>query len=451
MNLGEVKRVYFLGIGGIGMSSLARYFKKQGAQVSGYDKTPSSLTEELVKEGILVHCNESIEQIDTTADLYVYTPAIPKTHQAFAAVTNQGGEWYKRSQVLQWITEQAKTIAISGTHGKTTTSAFLTHIMHQVQGNISGFVGGVMTNYDSNLIASDNSEFIVVEADEYDKSFLRLKPEIAVVTSLDPDHLDIYGTFDQMKADYRTFAKSAEKLLVHQRLLNEFPGSITYSCDDVKADYFADNISVHESLFHFNVTHKSEVIGRFESQLPGKHNVENALAAISIAHIIGLDMNLVVKAIASFRGVHRRFERVFESARVRLVDDYAHHPIEINAAISAARDLYPDTNITVVFQPHLFTRTRDLEDDFVESLNQADQVILLPIYPAREEPIDGVSSENLLNKLSLKTKLLVEKTDVSKAVLSLSSETVLVLGAGDIDRCVDSLARTLEDWSKNVE
>ncbi len=451
MNIAEVKSAYFLGIGGIGMSALARYFKKQGAHVSGYDKTSSPLTDELCREGISVHFDDSEMHLTKDSDLFVYTPAIPKSHPSFHRVRDLGKEWFKRSQVLQWITEQGKTLAISGTHGKTTTSAFLTHVMHEVHGKSSGFVGGVMTNYHSNLVATANSEFIVVEADEYDKSFLRLKPEIAVVTSLDPDHLDVYGTFDQMKEDYKTFGASANHLIVHYRLKEEFPQAKTYGVEVENADYLAKHINVENGRFYFEVFFKGDSIGRFDSQLPGRHNVENALAAISVAHQLALDSVAIAKAISSFKGVQRRFERVLDSGGVRLVDDYAHHPIEIKAAISAARELYPDTKITVVFQPHLFSRTRDLEDDFVTSLNGADEVILLPIYPAREEPIEGVSSNNLLKKLSLKTKLLVEKTHLGKAVLSLSPETVLVLGAGDVDRCVLPLAKTLEDWINHVE
>jgi UDP-N-acetylmuramate--alanine ligase len=451
MNLNEVKRVYFLGIGGIGMSALARYFKNQGAQVSGYDKTPSNLTQKLEAEGISIHFDESISHVDLEADLYVYTPAIPVAHPALETVKNNGGNWFKRSQVLQWIAEQSKTLAISGTHGKTTTSAYLSHIMHQVHGKTTGFVGGIMNNYNSNLITASNSEFTVVEADEYDKSFLRLSPDVAVITSLDPDHLDIYGTFDQMKIDYQTFAASANQLLVHKRLSADFPEAKTYSCDDNDVDYVANSIRVQDSLFYFEVKYQKELLDKFNTQLPGKHNIENALAAISVAHVLGLNMDSVAHAVASFRGVNRRFDRVYESASVRLVDDYAHHPVEIDAAISAARDLYPNTKITVLFQPHLFSRTRDLEDDFVKSLDNADEVVLLPIYPAREKPIEGVSSDNLLKKLSLKTKLLVQKTHLSKAVLSLSPETVLVLGAGDIDRCVNPLAKALKDWVEHVE
>lgn len=450
MNLSVIQRIYFLGIGGIGMSALARYFKKQGAVVSGYDKTPSTLTESLESEGIDIHFDDDLHKVDKNADVFVYTPAIPKSHPAFQLVRNLGKTWYKRSEVLQWITDECKTLAISGTHGKTTTTAILTHIMHDSFGNTAGFVGGVMSNYNSNLITSQNPEYAVVEADEYDKSFLRLNPEIAVVTSLDPDHLDIYGSFDQMKSDYKKFAKNAKRLLVNASLAKDFDIAKTYSAK-TEADYTAKNIQVVNGRFEFDVHCAAEWIGKFNTSLPGRHNVENALAAIAINHMLNTDMVAVASALASFQGVHRRFERVFEQGQVRLIDDYAHHPVEISAAISAARELYPKTKITVIFQPHLFSRTRDLEDDFAMSLSEADEVILVPIYPAREEPIDGVSSDHLLKKVSLKTKHLVEKSDLTKAVLSLSPETVLVLGAGDIDRWVNPLANCLKDWINNVE
>ncbi|MEZ4720624.1 MAG: UDP-N-acetylmuramate--L-alanine ligase [Flavobacteriales bacterium] len=443
MNLSEVKSVYLLGIGGIGMSALARYFKRNGASVSGYDKTPSDLTDQLIEEGIPVHFDERTEHV-TQADLYIYTPAIPKNHPAFEHVRNMGMEWFKRSQVLEWITQQSKCIAVSGTHGKTTTTAFLAHILHECKANVSAFVGGVMTNYDSNLIASPNSEYTVVEADEYDRSFLRLHPEIAIVTSLDPDHLDIYGTFEQMKADYRTFASAAKTLIVNERVKTEFPAALTYG-QNQGSNYQVVNIQVVDGRFQFDVQFKDQRIGTFRSSLPGRHNVENALAAITVCHQLGIDMKAVENAVASFKGVQRRFERVVDQENIVLVDDYAHHPKEIEAAIGAARELYPNKKLSVVFQPHLYTRTRDLEDGFVDSLSKSDELILLPIYPAREEPISGVSSANLLNKCPLKTKLMVEKSHLVNAVLSLSPEVVLMLGAGDIDRLVKPLAKALEN------
>lgn len=451
MNLTNIHRVYMLGIGGIGMSALARYFKINGAAVSGYDKTPSDLTEELISEGIPVHFDESIEAIDTEADLFVFTPAVPKEHPAFEAVRQTDKEWFKRSQVLEWITDQTPTLAVAGTHGKTTTSALLTHILHECRGNISGFVGGIMTNYESNLIAASDSQHIVVEADEYDRSFMRLHPEIAIITSMDADHLDVYGSHETMKDDFRAFAAQVKQLIVHESIASDIndANKLTYGPSNT-ADYHYDSLRVEEGRFVFQVQKQGRVLGEFRLSLPGRHNVENALAAIAVAAELGCAPSGLQSAIASFQGVRRRFERVLDVAGITVIDDYAHHPKEIEAAIGAARELFPDKKLTVVFQPHLYTRTRDLEDGFVESLSKADELILLPIYPARELPISGVSSANLLNKVSLKTRQLVEKSQVVNAVLSLSPETVLMLGAGDIDRLVKPVANALKDKA-NVE
>lgn len=446
-DLKNIKRVYMLGIGGIGMSALARYFKAGGAHVSGYDKTPSSLTDELAAEGIEVHFDPAVENVDLEADLYIYTPAIPVTHPSFEWVQVRGGRWRKRSEVLEGITAQTPTIAVAGTHGKTTTTAFLSHLLHQAGVPITAFVGGIMTNYRSNLITAPQPQYAVVEADEYDRSFLRLKPRIAVITSMDPDHLDIYGNLDNMRKDYRSFASASGKLLVHSSVAEEFthPDKVVYGAIPGQCTYRYDNVRVEGRRFCFTVWKDNTDLGQFEIQLPGKHNIENALAALSVALELGVDIQEIRVALASFRGVGRRFERVLDTPTLSVIDDYAHHPREIEAAIAAARMLYPGGKLTVVFQPHLFTRTRDLEDGFVESLNRADEVILLPIYPAREEPIAGVSSDNLLSRLSLKTKLLVEKRDLVNAVLSLSPENVLMLGAGDIDRLVDPLVKALKN------
>lgn len=443
MNLNAIHSVYLLGIGGIGMSALARYFKLKGARVAGYDKTPSQLTEELEAEGITVHFDEETHNV-MEADLYIFTPAIPKEHPAFEFIRSQGYTWYKRSEVLQWITDQTTTVAVAGTHGKTTTTAILAHLLHQTRGNVAAFVGGVMTNYQSNLISCEEPTLTVVEADEYDRSFLRLAPEIAVITSLDPDHLDIYGTFESMKDDYRTFAARAKTLIVHENVQHEFehPNKLIYGFAE-SADFQIKNIQVEGGRFHFDVNQQHD----FQLQLAGKHNVENATAALAVC--AQFDQN-AAEALAEFKGVRRRFERVLESGNKVVVDDYAHHPKEIEAAVNAAKTLYPNKKVAVVFQPHLFTRTRDLEEGFVESLAMADEVILLPIYPARELPIEGVSSANLLNKLPLKTKQLVEKSNLVNAVLSLSAEVVLMLGAGDIDRLVQPLVNELK-LTSNVE
>jgi len=440
MDLRDVKKVYLLGIGGIGMSALARYFKGMGAKVSGYDKTPSALTDQLIEEGIDVGFEESSNVLDE-ADLFIYTPAIPMDHTAFDYVKSKGNKWYKRSEVLEWITREIKTIAIAGTHGKTTTTGITAHLLHESRGDIAAFVGGVMTGYNSNLITAKSPNYVVVEADEYDRSFLRLHPNIAVITSLDPDHLDIYGTFEEMKKDYKTFALRAEFLIVHEDVADMFdhPNKRIYG-KGAKSQIRYSNLNVVKGAFNFTI-HGSD---HYSLSLAGEHNVENATAAIAVSEELEVSVHLAQKAVASFVGIKRRFERVLETPSKVVIDDYAHHPEEIKAALAAARTLYGERKIAVVFQPHLFSRTRDLEEGFVESLSRADEVILLPIYPARETPIDGVSSENLLNKLTLKTKQLVQKSDLLNAVLSLHAEVVLILGAGDIDRFVQPIANAVK-------
>ncbi|MEX2597152.1 MAG: UDP-N-acetylmuramate--L-alanine ligase [Salibacteraceae bacterium] len=442
MNLNQVHSVYFLGVGGIGMSAIARYFIVQGKRVSGYDKTSSELTDQLIDEGIPVQFSDDPKLVPF-ADLYVYTPAIPENHPVFDHVRGKGGKWYKRSEVLEWITKTNKTIAIAGTHGKTTTTAITAHVLEHCIGNISAFVGGVLSESNKNIIAAESPEYIVVEADEYDRSFLRLHPNILVITSLDADHLDIYGTYAEMLKDYRTLAGRAQKLIIHESIAGLFdhPNKKSYGLSPT-CDYHYKNMRVEKGAFVFesNITDIS-----FKITMPGEHNVQNAMAALSIAHSINADKSKMIDALASFKGVKRRFERVFETAGKVIIDDYAHHPEEIKAAIKAARLLYPKHLVAVVFQPHLYSRTRDLEDGFVDSLNQADEVILLPIYPAREMPIEGVSSDNLLNRLSLKTKRMVEKPDLVNAVLSLTAETILILGAGDIDRIVKPIVKAAKE------
>ena len=444
MKLSDVHKVYLLGIGGIGMSALARYFKANGAAVVGYDRTQTELTSALMSEGIRVDFSDKISGEDLASDIFIYTPAIKKEHPIYTAVEAGGKNWLKRSEVLQQITESTSTIAISGTHGKTTTSAMLTHLLHQSMVNVSGFVGGVMTNYQSNLIAAPDSEYVVVEADEYDRSFLRLKPDLAVITSLDADHLDIYGTFESLRSDFQKFADSAGKLILNERIENQIShnNKLVYGFGE-SCDIRAINVKVIDGEFSFDIVIKGKSVGRFVSTLAGRHNIENALAAAAVCFSKGCDASDVRQALKSFLGVKRRFERVLSTENVCLIDDYAHHPVEIESAIAAARELFPSKKITVIFQPHLFSRTRDLEEGFIGALDQADEVILLPIYPAREVPIVGVSSTNLLNKLTLKTKQLVERTHLVNAVLSLSPETVLILGAGDIDQMVKPLAMAL--------
>jgi len=432
------RTIYFLGIGGIGMSALARYYHVQGWQVSGYDKTPSPLTDELIAEGITVVFTEDVEHIPE-AEIYVYTPAVPSSHPAFKWVESSGGNWIKRSQLLELVTQGKKTIAIAGTHGKTTTTSIVAHLLHQTSANVSAFVGGVMAGYNSNLIATADPEYVIVEADEYDRSFLRLNPSIAVITSLDPDHLDIYGTFEAMKADYRTFAGRSDLLIVHESISHEFDhtNKIVYGVNP-KSDGVLSNVGYSNGLFQFELERQA-----YQCQLPGLHNALNASAAILVASNLGVSPSRLADALSEFKGVRRRFERVVDKGHVQLIDDYAHHPKEIEAAIQTARMMFENAEIGVVFQPHLYSRTKDFEDEFASSLSLADKVVLMPIYPARELPIDGVSSANLLKKLTLKTKVLAPKTEVVNAVLSLAADVVLVLGAGDIDRLVQPIATAL--------
>jgi UDP-N-acetylmuramate--alanine ligase len=451
MKLSDIHKVYLLGIGGIGMSALARYFKANGAEVSGYDRNQTELTSAVVMEGIRVHFNDEISKEDLASDLFIYTPAIQKAHPIYSAVQSDDKVWYKRSEILQKITELTSTIAISGTHGKTTTSAMVTHLLHQTLGNISGFVGGVMTNYQSNLVAAPDSKYVVVEADEYDRSFLRLKPELAVITSLDADHLDIYGTFESLRNDFQKFADSSEKLILNERLQDQISHNrkLIYGFEQ-GCDIQAVNVKVVDGRFEFDIVFEGNAVGNFVSTLAGRHNVENALAAVAVCFAKNCSVDEVRRALTTFQGVKRRFERIMSNEDVCLIDDYAHHPVEIESTIGAARELFPNRKITVIFQPHLFSRTRDLEDGFVSALGLADEVILLPIYPAREAPIAGVTSSNLLNRVKLKTKMLVQRSDLLNAVLSLTPETVLTLGAGDIDQLVKPLAIALNK-NKNVE
>ncbi len=439
MKLSDIHSVYFLGIGGIGMSALARFFHQQGVKVSGYDKTPSPLTEQLQQEGMKVVFHEDTDAVPEV-DLYVFTPAIPKDHPAFAYIRNKGNQWYKRSEVLQWITDQRKTIAIAGTHGKTTTTAITAYVLSQSLNNVSAFIGGVLSGYETNVILSADPEWVVVEADEYDRSFLRLDPEILVVTSLDADHLDIYGSYESMVGDYQQLVDRSKQVWLNASVVGALkaPNAMSYGFEE-GCDLQADKVEVLDGKFVFEVSGK-----HYRSALPGRHNIQNALAAIAVARSLQVNDADIAAALGGFSGVKRRFQRVFEHEKRVIIDDYAHHPEEIKAAIQAARELYPEKRLLVVFQPHLYSRTRDLEEGFAAELSKADDLILLPIYPARELPIEGVSSAHLLNKVQLKTKQLVEKADLEKAVLSLTAQTVLILGAGDIDRLVQPLVNEVK-------
>lgn len=447
MELANINRVYFVGIGGIGMSALARYFAKRGIVVCGYDKTRTNLTIELEHEGILVTYldEESAVSIcfqknhDDT--LVVYTPAIPKNSKILNHFIDNGFSLKKRSEVLGIISEGMFCIAVAGTHGKTTTSSMIAHILTDTGFGCTAFLGGITSNYNSNVLFGKNN-VVVVEADEYDRSFLTLHPDVAVVTSMDADHLDIYGDESHLHESFHLFAnqlKADGKLFVKEGLpLN----GITYSANSNSA-LVASNIHVENGNFVFDFSDGYTSIKDLSLAMPGKHNVENAVAAIGVALSLGIHPKSIKKAVASFKGVKRRFETLVNTPEHIYIDDYAHHPEELRACFDAVRQLHPDKKLTVIFQPHLFTRTRDFADDFAKVLSTADDVVLLEIYPARELPIEGVNSKMLLDKITATKKELCGKDLTVELIKSKNPELLLTVGAGDIDTLIGPLRNTL--------
>ena len=413
INIDKIKKVYFLGIGGIGMSALAKYFKAKGAQVSGYDKTSTPLTDELIKKGIAVHFEEKIELVPKDIDLVIYTPAVPKDHKEYVYLKKKGYEIRKRAEILGMITKNSYTVAVSGTHGKTTITSMIAHILKQSGMDIYSFIGGISKNYKSNLILSKNSAIAVVEADEFDRSFLQLHPNIAVISAMDADHLDIYGSRDYLVESFRLFANQIKEngtLFLKKSLTLSGVNSMvkTYSAIE-KADYFADDIKVKNEFFHYTINCPGKIKIPVKAGVPGLHNVENAVAASAVALNFGVAPEKIKKALQSYTGVCRRFDYRIREKELVFIDDYAHHPEEIKACINAARKLYPGKKITGIFQPHLYTRTRDLAEEFAKSLAMLDELILLDIYPARELPIKGVTSEMLLKKIKIKNKIVCSK------------------------------------------
>jgi len=440
--LTNIKRIYFIGIGGIGMSALARYFNTQGVFVSGYDKTPTALTDDLVKEGIKIHFEDDIQQLDKEATVIVYTPAIPSAHAELNYFIDNGYNVVKRSDVLNWITENAFTIGIAGTHGKTTTTSMTAHILRHSGYGCNAFLGGIASNYDTNFW-SDERNVVVVEADEYDRSFLKLSPNIAVITAVDPDHLDIYGTAEEV---LKAFGQYADKIKVGGTLIQKLGTTVktdasnktvcTYAYDKDAASYHTSNLKVVDGSYFFDLVHPGGVLKQVVLNMGGLHNVENATAAIAIALTLGIEDEKIIKAVAAFQGVKRRFEYKVKTPNKVLIDDYAHHPEELNALISGVRSIYPGEKMVLVFQPHLYSRTQDQCDGFVATLDMADEVILLPIYPARELPIEGVSSEMLLDKMKLKNKQVMTKEALFEWASKTNDKLIVMAGAGDIDACI---------------
>ena len=439
-----------IGVGGIGMSGLARYFKKRGAQVCGYDKTPTNLTNALVEEGIPVVFTDSVDEIpaeftvNDLGTLIIFTPAIPKDSQILNFFQSQGFILKKRSEVLGIISKGMFTIAVAGTHGKTTTSSIVAHLLKDSGHDCSAFLGGIATNYNSNILFGDNNT-LVVEADEYDRSFLTLHPDIAIITSMDADHLDIYGDAVHLTESFQLFAsqlKTGGKLIKRKGL--DLQNGQTYAANE-DADIRALNIRVENGTFWFDFNNGTTSIKDLKLALPGVHNIENAIAAIETALLLDIPVEKIRMALANFKGVKRRFEYIIRNEKQVYIDDYAHHPEELRACITAVKTLYPEKKLTTIFQPHLFTRTRDFADGFAEVLAMTDSLILLDIYPAREVPIEGVDSAMLLNMVSIGEKHLFSKTEVLDYLKKEQPELILTVGAGDIDTLIQPIKEILEN------
>lgn len=431
--------IYFIGIGGIGMSAIARYYNTQGVKVSGYDKTVTELTKQLTAEGIEIHYEDNVELIPKQVDFVVYTPAIPKEHTELNYYINNNYTVYKRSDVLKIITENSFNICVAGTHGKTTTTTIIGHLLRDSDFGCNAFLGGIAANYNTNFWSSKQNN-VVVEADEYDRSFLKLSPNIAIITAVDADHLDIYGTAEEVENAFVQFSHKIKDggclLLKHGLHIREkftTTDLCTYSVSDKNANIHIDNLKVVNGTYHFDVINDYWIIKDVELNMGGLHNIENALAAIGVAKYLKIDDDKIKKALANFKGVKRRFEYIVKSDEHVLIDDYAHHPDELKALITGVRSIYPNEKLTLVFQPHLYSRTRDFADGFAASLSMADEVILLPIYPARELPIERVSSEMILDKMKLDKKQVLSKDDMLQYIETNKPKLVVMAGAGDID------------------
>ncbi|TDQ22816.1 UDP-N-acetylmuramate--L-alanine ligase [Tenacibaculum caenipelagi] len=447
MNLKTIHNVYFIGIGGIGMSAIARYFSVNGKVVAGYDKTPSPITKSLEEIGIGVHFEDAVKNIpisflEKQNTLVVYTPAVPKNHQELNYFIDNGYTVLKRAEVLGEITKNTFCLAVAGTHGKTTTSSILGHIMQPEKA--TSFLGGIAENYNSNLILGEDKTS-VVEADEFDRSFLKLSPNIACVTSMDADHLDIYGENEQLQQSFVEFAnKVSDTLIVAKGLPLK---GLTYAVNE-DADYKAFNVKIEAGKYVFDVQTPTSIIENIEFHLPGNHNMMNALAALAMADVYGVSLESIKEQLKTFRGVQRRFSYKIKTDDVVLIDDYAHHPTEIKAVAQSVREMYPKEQVLAVFQPHLFSRTRDFVDDFAIALSMFDEVLLLDIYPARELPIEGVTSGWLLDKMTLENKKLISKEKLSDEVLKSESKVVVMLGAGDIGLLVDEVKNKIKEKHK---
>ena len=446
MNLNQIHNVYFIGIGGIGMSALARYFKSIGKKVSGYDKTETELTKELNESGIDIHYKDDIGLIPTDYyienTLVVITPAVPTAHSQWNYFLEREFVVKKRAEVLGLITKDTFCFAVAGTHGKTTTSSILGHILYQSGADVTSFLGGIVENYNSNLIGTGKT-ITVVEADEFDRSFLHLYPNIACVTSMDADHLDIYGDSAAIEASFLEFANKItdkSQLFIAKNLDLE---GVTVAVNE-NADFKAFNVRIENGNYVFDVQTPTEIISDLEFGLPGKHNLTNALMALAMAKTFGTSNEDIAAALKSFKGIKRRFSYQIKESNLVYIDDYAHHPTEINAVYQAVSELYPNQKVLTVFQPHLYSRTKDFADGFAKSLSKFDEVVLLDIYPARELPIEGITSSWLLDKMTNNHKKLVSKIDLISEILKSEAKIIVTIGAGDIGELVPTIKKALQ-------
>lgn len=450
MDIQQFKKIFFVGIGGIGMSALARFFNQRGVSVVGYDLSETELTKQLSKEGIKIIYQDDINLLDTQADLVVYTPAIPSSNQILNWYKGQKYAVFKRSDVLQWITESFFAITVAGTHGKTTISTLTAYLIREAGSGCNAFLGGIAANYQSNYWSSNN-KVAVIEADEYDRSFLKLFPNIAILTAMDADHLDIYGTLDEIEkafAQYTHNIKDGGTLIVKHGLakasLLKADNIITYSLQNDAADVFANNIIQHNGTYTFDVISKDWIVRDVHLPIGGMHNIENTIAAITVCKLLGIEVDALKAALAKFAGVKRRFEYIIKTEKTVFIDDYAHHPEELATLINSAKRLFAHKKCVVIFQPHLYSRTRDFVQGFANSLSLADEVILLDIYPARELPIEGISSQIIIDKMADKPVTILSKEGLLEYVKVAPIELIITAGAGDIDKLVPQIKSIIE-------
>ena len=458
MNLERINRVYLIGVGGIGMSALARYFNELGKEVAGYDRVSKPLTQQLEKEGVIIHYEDEPGLIPSAftqnkkRTLIIYTPAVSKDHSELNFFRENGYAVLKRSEVLGEISKAKTCLAVAGTHGKTTVSSMLAHLLNNSSLGCNAFLGGIVKNYDSNLIVNKKSNLMVVEADEFDRSFLNLSPNMALITSIDADHLDIYNDKATLQQAFDEFASKLPQnstLVYHKGLTLEIPEdknlqTYTYSLK-AGADFYAANLEITDSKYRFDLVTPKETLKNFTLSIPGLVNVENAVAALAMAYLQKMDKESLFKNLSSFQGIQRRFDVQFTREGVVYIDDYAHHPREISYTVQSVRDFYPGKKILGVFQPHLYSRTRDFAGEFAESLEELDEVILLDIYPAREEPIEGVTSEIILKKIEKTTATVCSKNDLPDMLREKDIEVLITMGAGDIDRMVKPINDQLKE------